>query len=183
MGIDVTVMIGGEAGQGIQTVGDLLTRICYRSGLYLMAVNDFESRIRGGHSFMQMRISDSPVRGPDHRIHLLVALNEETYERHKEQMAEGGLVIIDRENGSAESNVLSVPITRLAREAGGKIVANTVTAGAALTLLGGPMEGLRQVLNEHFGDKKASVLENNLKAADAGRKAVEEIEFKWHLLP
>ena len=61
MSIDVTVTIGGEAGQGIQTVGDIIARVCHKAGLYLMAVNDFEPRIRGGHSFMQIRISDEPV--------------------------------------------------------------------------------------------------------------------------
>ena len=51
MGIDVTIKIGGEAGQGIQTVGSLLASACQRAGLYMMAINDFESRIRGGHNF------------------------------------------------------------------------------------------------------------------------------------
>ncbi|MDT8380301.1 MAG: 2-oxoacid:acceptor oxidoreductase family protein [Desulfotignum sp.] len=51
MTIDVTVTIGGEAGQGIQTVGDIIARICHKAGLYLLAINDFESRIRGGAQF------------------------------------------------------------------------------------------------------------------------------------
>jgi 2-oxoglutarate ferredoxin oxidoreductase subunit alpha len=60
MGIDITVKIGGEAGQGIQTVGELIALACQKAGLYIMAINDFESRIRGGHSFFQIRICDKP---------------------------------------------------------------------------------------------------------------------------
>jgi 2-oxoglutarate ferredoxin oxidoreductase subunit alpha len=45
--MDVTIKIGGKAGQGIQTVGHFLTLVCREAGLFLMAVNDFESRIRG----------------------------------------------------------------------------------------------------------------------------------------
>jgi len=45
MSIDVTVTIGGEAGQGIQTVGDIIARVCHKAGLYLLAINDFESRM------------------------------------------------------------------------------------------------------------------------------------------
>ena len=75
MSIDISVKIGGEAGQGIQTVGQLLALACRQAGMYVMAVNDFESRIRGGHSFFQIRISDRPVQAPEHRIHLLVALD------------------------------------------------------------------------------------------------------------
>ena len=71
MGVDLTIKIGGEAGQGIQTVGDLLALVSTRAGLHLMAINDYESRIRGGHNFIQIRISDHPVRAPHHKTHLL----------------------------------------------------------------------------------------------------------------
>ncbi len=57
MAVDLSIKIGGEAGQGIQTVGSLLASACRNTGLYIMAINDFESRIRGGHSFFQIRIS------------------------------------------------------------------------------------------------------------------------------
>ena len=34
MGIDITVKIGGEAGQGIQTVGQLIALACQKAGLH-----------------------------------------------------------------------------------------------------------------------------------------------------
>jgi len=46
--VDITIKIGGQAGQGIQTVGDLLSLVCHKAGLYVMAINDYESRVRGG---------------------------------------------------------------------------------------------------------------------------------------
>ena len=51
--MDVTIKIGGQAGQGIQTVGHFLALVCREAGLFLMAVNDFESRIRGGIAFFR----------------------------------------------------------------------------------------------------------------------------------
>jgi len=83
MTVDISVLIGGEAGQGIQTVGLLMARTCHRAGLYVIAVNDFESRIRGGHSFIQLRISTRPVHGPPQTLHLMVALDDRTYELHQ----------------------------------------------------------------------------------------------------
>ena len=74
MAVDVTVKIGGEAGQGIQTVGQLLALTCRQAGLYVFAINDFESRIRGGHSFFQLRISDKQVRAPHHQVNMLSVL-------------------------------------------------------------------------------------------------------------
>ncbi|MFW6081719.1 MAG: 2-oxoacid:acceptor oxidoreductase subunit alpha [Desulfosalsimonas sp.] len=179
MGTDLTVKIGGEAGQGIQTVGGLLAQVCHQSGLYLLVVNDFESRIRGGHSFMQLRISDRPVKAPDHRVHLLIALNEQTLETHRSELAEGGMVLFDGESYGRDPSVLGVHITELARQAGGSIMANTVAAGAALCLLGSPEKSIHSVLESRFKDKKASVLENNLKAARSGAEAVAGVSFDW----
>ncbi|MFP3998385.1 MAG: 2-oxoacid:acceptor oxidoreductase subunit alpha [Desulfobacterales bacterium] len=179
MAIDVTVKIGGEAGQGIQTVGELLARVCHGCGLYLHGINDFESRIRGGHSFMQLRISDKPVQAPDHRVHLLVALNERTLDIHRSELADGGLVLLDSESGKSDPSVLGVPVTKLARDAGAAIMANTVAAGACLALLGAPAESIKAVLEKYFQDKKTSVFESNLKAAKSGAKAVEDIKFDW----
>lgn len=180
MSVDISVTIGGAAGQGIQTVGDLLAGACHRSGLYLMAVNDFESRIRGGHSFMQIRVSDQPVTAPYHQIHLLVALNRETYDRHREEIAANGRILLDQADGTDEKNVLAVPLTQIAKDAGGKIMSNAVAAGACLALMGAPVSVLEAVLEERFGDKK-SVLENNLNAARQGYDAVREESVDWRI--
>ncbi len=189
MSIDVTVTIGGEAGQGIQTVGDIVARVCHRAGLYLMAVNDFESRIRGGHSFMQIRISDRPVSAPRRRIDLLIALNQDTCDLHEEEMADTGQILVDadpdeeKDDDAAASSGKSgridpipVAFTGMAREAGDKIMANTVAAGACLALLGAPFSLLEQVLRDRFSEKE-KIVENNIAAGRSGFDAVENTAF------
>jgi 2-oxoglutarate ferredoxin oxidoreductase subunit alpha len=178
MSIDITIKIGGEAGQGIQTVGDLLSLVCQKTGLYVMAINDFESRIRGGHSFMQLRISDHPIRAPHHQVHLLVALDERTYNLHKNELADGGLVLMEG-TGQAAGSALQIPITELAKQAGGKITANIVAAGACLSLLGAPFEIYKNVLTDHFAKKGPEAIEKNLKAATLGYEAVKGASFQW----
>ncbi len=184
MGVDVTVTIGGAAGQGIQTVGELLASVCHKGGLFIFAINDFESRIRGGHSFMQLRISDEPVAAPGDQNHLLVALNRETFDIHAEEMLASARILMeseldpDTENPLA-GNVVNVGFTRLAKAAGGKIMANTVAAGAVLGMLGAPAGLLDQVLQERFAEKSAELLENNQKAGRMGREAVMDTAFEW----
>ena len=51
MGNDITILIGGAAGQGIQTIGALLAKVCHNAGLFIFSMDDFESRVRGGHNF------------------------------------------------------------------------------------------------------------------------------------
>jgi len=179
MNIDITVKIGGEAGQGIQTVGHLLALVSREAGLYIMAINDFESRIRGGHSFFQIRICNKPVQAPHHKVHLLVALNRETYDLHKGQLDSGGRVIMDEIDGSGEGDLIALPFSELAKKASGMIFANTVAAGACLALLGTPFELCKTVLSKQFGKKGADILEKNYYAAELGYQAVKEIAFKW----
>ncbi len=179
MNLDITIKIGGEAGQGIQTVGQLLAMVCQKGGLYLMAINDFESRIRGGHSFFQIRISDRPVNAPSHKVNLLVALDKRTYDFHRDEIVSGGLVFMDKATGLTEAGVVSIPFDELAKEAGGKITSNTVAAGACLAILGTPFDLFQKVLSEQFEPKGGDVLEKNIKAAELGYHAVRDIAFQW----
>ncbi len=59
--MDYTIKIGGEAGQGILTIGDTLARLFARSGYHVFTHQDYESRIRGGHNIYQVRVADQPV--------------------------------------------------------------------------------------------------------------------------
>ena len=49
---DFALAIGGEAGQGIATPGDILARIIVRRGLNLSTYNAYRSIVRGGHIFL-----------------------------------------------------------------------------------------------------------------------------------
>jgi 2-oxoglutarate ferredoxin oxidoreductase subunit alpha len=66
--VDYTIKIGGEAGQGIQTIGDTLARVFSRAGFHVFTHQDYESRIRGGHNFFQIRFSNNPVTASRNRI-------------------------------------------------------------------------------------------------------------------
>ncbi len=184
MAIDITVKIAGEAGQGIQTVGDLLSLVCQKAGLYLMGINDFESRIRGGYSFFQLRISDRPVYAPCPEVDLLVALNQKSYDAYHRELTSEGLSLIDIQ-GEPLANQVAIPIDELAAKAGGKIAANTVAAGACLGLLGAPIQILEGILTDRFQNKPGNVLEMNLSAARLGFDHVRDIgffkKFKWKM--
>jgi 2-oxoglutarate ferredoxin oxidoreductase subunit alpha len=179
MSIDISVKIGGGAGQGIQTVGDIMARVCLKYGLYLMAINDFESRIRGGHSFFQIRIDDKPVNAPNHRINLLLALDKKSFDLHKKELVKGGLCLMEQNDASSDKNIIGIPFLELAKESGGKITSNIVAAGACLALLGAPFEIIRTVIAEGFASKGDDIIEKNLNAAKAGYYAAGKIPFKY----
>ena len=93
--MDYTIKIGGEAGQGIQTIGDTLARVFSRTGYHVFTHQDYESRIRGGHNFFQIRFSDKPVMSSRKKIDILVALDKESIPLHEKELSESGQIIYD----------------------------------------------------------------------------------------
>ncbi len=179
MPIDVNFMVGGEAGQGVQSVGFILAKAFTRGGYHVFADQDYESRIRGGHNFFRVRARDGRVEAIAEPVDILLALNKETIDRHQKELAQSGVIVFDNGKITApggNGNLFSVPLYRLAEEkAGSKLMANTVALGAALGLVGYDFEILAQVLQEHFGD--GEIAKSNIKAARAGYRYAQG-EFK-----
>jgi len=172
MSMDISILFGGEAGQGIQTIGFVLGKTLVRSGLHVFADQDYESRIRGGHNFFRVRTSDEEILAQNEELDILVALDQETVDRHRHELKKNGLIVMDSTASTLkkEDNAwLDIPLENLAMEAtSDKIMSNSVAAGGVLGLLGGDIEILAEVLRWHFAKNTAKVQEDNVKAARAG---------------
>jgi 2-oxoglutarate/2-oxoacid ferredoxin oxidoreductase subunit alpha len=177
--MDITITIGGEAGQGIQTVGQLLATVCRNAGLYVFGINDFESRIRGGHSFYQLRVSERRIRAAHHSVNLLIALDEATLKLHRDQLAPAALCLLNSETSTQDGPVRPLAFAKLAQQAGAARAANTVAAAAGLCLLGAPLSMLENVLEQQFSKKGAAVLDENITAARLGYGAVRDLDFSF----
>ena len=165
---EINIMVGGEAGQGVQSVGFLLAKALTRWGYYIFADQDYESRVRGGHNFFRVRASDSPVEAINETVDILVALNKETIDLHRREIGDAGVIIYDGEKipGLEGKNIVNVPVERLAKEtAGDVLMTNTVALGAALGLVNYDFELLSELLTEFFSGETAI---KNVKAARAG---------------
>ena len=170
MPIDINLMIGGEAGQGVQSVGFLLAKALSRSGYHVFADQDYESRVRGGHNFFRVRVKDSEVQAIAETVDILVALNKESMDLHRGDLARRGELVFDGEvmkDVGSNGNLFGVPLERFAEEkAESKLMANTVALGVALGLVGCNLEIMDKVLREHFGD--GEIGRSNIRAAEAG---------------
>jgi 2-oxoglutarate ferredoxin oxidoreductase subunit alpha len=181
-------MVGGEAGQGVQSVGFILAKALARGGYYVFADQDYESRVRGGHNFLRVRVNDSEVGAISEKVDILLALNQETIELHHRELVRGGVTVFDGEkikDIKSDGAFFSVPLENLAEEkAGAGLMGNTVALGAALGLVHYDLATLARVLREHFGTGETG--EGNVKAAAAGYEyAVNNFkgEFKQSLSP
>jgi len=163
---DVVVMIGGEAGQGLVTIGNVLAKTLVHVGYHIVVSQDYMSRVRGGHNTFVIRAALNPIQAPSERVDLLVALNQETLELHAQELKPGALVVADTGLTCGSANCFSVPYKDISE---GRYV-NTVALGVAACLLGLDQEKVAKALEKQLGKKSQEVAEKN---ADALRKAYD----------
>jgi len=170
--LDFSIKIGGEAGQGIQTVGDLLTKVFSRSGFYVFTHQDYESRVRGGHNFYQIRLSDKPISASRNKIDIVVAFDEATIILHESELTIGGTLVYDpaiTKRSLEAPHFLKVPFAELAAKSGGSAVtANTVATGVVIGMLGHPIKPLLDTLPETLKNKDEKNIVINRDAAKSG---------------
>ena len=170
--MDYSIRICGEAGQGIQTVGDTLARVFARTGYHVFTHQDYESRIRGGHNFYQVRIADRPLTAACDRIDVLVAFDRDSMDKDAAFVSDQGQIIYDSAALKQKFDgrkFLDIPFTALAVEHGGnRIMANAVATGAILGMLGMDMDILLKIISDTFQKKGEDVIKANISAAAAG---------------
>ena len=178
---DMSVVIGGEAGQGVESSGAGFGLSLARAGLHVFAMQDYRSRIRGGHNFYQIRVSEEPRLSHSNLVHLLVALTPETAELHLDRLAEGAAVIfpeksdIDPEPLKKRGvSINTLPLIRIAEEHGSRVMTNTAALGAVAGITEFPIEFMEDVIRDNFSAKGQQVVDANLKVAqiayDLGRE-------------
>ncbi len=171
--LDLAVAIGGAAGQGIATPGNILARMFTRRGLHVNAYNAYQSIIRGGHIFLTIRVSDRPVGTHGDRLDVLVCLNQDTMDRHLRLMGAGTSVVYNSDSiqpGAAAEGVQLCPLAvrELVGEDADKTIQNTVALGAMVDLLGLDFDVLEASLGLTFKRKGQEVIDKNVRVARAG---------------
>jgi 2-oxoglutarate ferredoxin oxidoreductase subunit alpha len=177
MAKELNIMVAGAAGQGMQTIGFVLGKIFVRGGCEVFAMQDNESRIRGGHNFFQIRVSRKPVRSAAMPLQILIALNQESIDMHRGEVASPGVIVFDSEKckvSDGDPRLLGLPLENMAVTKGGnRIFENSVATGAVLALLGWDFEILESFLRDYFA-AKASMVEGNVNAARVGYDSAME---------
>jgi 2-oxoglutarate/2-oxoacid ferredoxin oxidoreductase subunit alpha len=171
--VDLSLGIGGAAGQGIATPGDILARIFVRRGLHLKAYNAYQSIIRGGHIFLTLRTSDEPVLSQGDKFDVLIPLNQDTMNRHLKLLRSGAAVLyngdkIKPENAPDGVQLCPFSVKELAPNIKGDLVQNTIALAAVLRLIGVEFKVLEDILTLQFKRKGAAVVAENVGVARAG---------------
>ncbi len=191
---ELTIRIGGAAGDGVESSGAGFCKALARGGLHVFGLPDYYSRIRGGHNFHSIRVSDRPLYSHAEPVHLLLALTEETIPRHQDKLVAGGAIVYDSNQISPEPppgegvRYLGLPLSDIATEQAGTALArNTVAFGVAAGMTGFDLEPVASIIRDNFARKGQEVVDGNLAAAEAGyqegQKHTTDFPFKLERLP
>lgn len=177
---DFSILIGGIAGDGINEAGLTAARLMNRLGYRIFMYYDYPSLIRGGHNFSMVRASSERIGVCRDEIDLLIALNQDTVDRHSGRLKEGSIFIFDADNvmgeGIAEKSC-GISVTGILKEEGApSVMKNSCILGAFCHAVGIEWTVLEEVLKKHIPKK----LELNLKVARRGYdQASEFCRIAW----
>lgn len=186
---EISIRIGGDAGQGVESSGAGFCKALARYGLHVFAATDYRSRIRGGHNFYQIRAAAHPVSAQRTPPDLLVALTPGTVDIHLDQLPTGGGLIYE-ESLRLEERIrfrmdseqlrsknlwlMPVPLMEMAAEHGARMMMNTAALGALAGVVGLPLEAISEVTRDNFATKGDATVEANVAVAAAAHRFAEE---------
>lgn len=168
MSKEYSIIVGGQAGQGSRKAGLILAKIFKKLGYFVYIYDDYQSLIKGGHNFSQIRISDKFVAGRREKVDIVIALDKRTAETHRKDLKKGGVLIFNV-NKSPDETGYGVEADKIVKELMGKpIMANTAMIGAFIKLVGIDWAVAKAILEKELGGKG-----NNMEIA---RKAYDSVD-------
>lgn len=166
---DFSILVGGAAGQGSRKAGLVIAKIFSNLGYKIFIYDDYQSLIRGGHSFSLIRVSEKEYNCSKKKIDMLLALDERTIKEHVNDLNEDGIVVFNSDKIKSEG--IGIPVDTIVKELGGiPIMANTALIAGFAKVVGFDFESLKIVLEREI----AKGLEKNLEVAKKAYDSVEE---------
>ncbi len=95
MTTDLTWLIGGPQGSGVESGANIFSKVCAGIGYQIFGKREFYSNIKGEHSYFAVRVSDKKIHSNVNDINLMVAFDAEMIFRHVDEVVEGGAIIYD----------------------------------------------------------------------------------------
>ena len=176
---EISIVLCGEAGQGIKTLELALTRILKFAGFHVFATKEVMSRIRGGANSTEIRVSSERVTSYVDCIDLLIPLNKGAAQRQEYRLSKDTIVLGEKESveevRDKVEHVYEIPFTDMAKEAGNKLYSNIIAAGVVCGIMNVETEVMNDFIGKKFASKKEEIVKANLEAAQKGYEKGQEL--------
>jgi len=175
------VKVAGFGGQGVMMYGQILAYSATFDDINGLWFPSYGPETRGGTANCSVIISDKQINSPTFKFSdFLVAFNLPSLEKFRTRVVEGGLILynsslIKDEVVEEGRQVVGVPVNDIANEIGNEKVANMVMMGAFLELTNMFSDKtIQAIIKKFLGEKKAHLLDVNMKAIEKGKAYIKE---------
>jgi 2-oxoglutarate ferredoxin oxidoreductase subunit alpha len=193
MATEITVGIAGAAGDGLDRTGDTLARTAARLGLHVYTYNSYQSLIRGGHTWLRLRLAEDKVDNHGDHLGVMVALNQDGIERHAREVEAGGAIVFNGARFHCDPVLVPrgvalapLPVPELTAKLGKllPVMQNTAALGALVHLIGFDLEVTAEILYETFKKKGPEIIDQNIGVLRAGyeyaARTFPALGLEWH---
>ncbi|MDF2564157.1 MAG: 2-oxoacid:ferredoxin oxidoreductase subunit alpha [Massilibacillus sp.] len=180
------ILLGGAAGQGVDTTGSILEKLLKQAGYQVFSMKDVMSRVRGGHNFTLIRFGPEKIDSHSYNLDGIVAFNEETIEVHKDKLKSNGFILCDASFAVEGPNITKIAMNEMAKTIGNPKVVGSIAIGALLKSFGEDLQHIKAVYQHSV---KSEYLDQNIEAVKQGFDSVIKhhehqvsVYAKWMLL-
>jgi len=179
------IKLGGESGQGINTLGILLSKAIKSLGYDIFSYREYPSLIKGGVASYQIDFSNKYISSSSQNCNILTILDPEAVHEYLHSLNPNGILLYDdskvefspEEQGWITQNqihVIYLDSEKIAVEAGGSsIMANIVMTSFLWKLLGFNPNDLANIVKEIFASKGEEIINKNILCLNAGYNTSE----------
>lgn len=180
----ITIVLSGEAGQGLQTVEEFLVESLTQE-CYVFSSKEVMSRVRGGNNSAEIRIANQPIHALRFTMDYLFLFNNHSLERLERRLLPSTKVVGEpkflTDDEKARLNFTEVDFLTMAKEAGNRLYINTAMFGYIAGLINSSSDIAKAVITNRFSKRGDEIVDGNIKAFelgyDLGRKAEIKPEF------
>lgn len=167
---DVSIVLAGPAGLGINTTEQLISGILRAAEYHVFSTSEFMSRIRGGSNTTEIRVASRAIAAYVNKIDILIPLDSAAIAHCEKRISPSTIILGEATLLHTELPIINVPFEKAAIEAGGKLYSGSVAAGCVCALMNVAPDTVTDHIRRHFGAKDASVADKNAIAALRGHQ-------------
>lgn len=179
---DISIVLSGEAGQGIKTVELLIIRALKNSGYNIFSTSELMSRVRGGNNTTEIRVSNKRIEAYVDKIDILIVLSKNAVFRIENRLTKDTILIgqdsfIEEKYKNGQYKIKDVALSSLAKEVGGLIYSNIIIYGLLAGIFDINLNLIKEYITKYFSTKGNEITDNNINAVIKGYEKGKELKL------
>jgi len=171
----ISIVLSGEAGQGIQSIEGIIVTVLKKDGYNIFATKEYMSRVRGGVNSTTIIVAENNINAYYEDVDIFIPLSDEALKRYEKKIKENTIILADNTQVH-HPQITNLPIQRLASELGNTIFSNTIAAGVILGIFDASQELIDDFIKNLFQKKGEEIVNKNLEAVKIGYNIGKELK-------